>query len=178
MKNQLPQRKQLRLNKYDYSKTGAYFVTMCVVDRHCILGRIHVGVDALGDPPSKQNHTVELSSIGKSVEVQLHRFSQYYDNIKINRYIVMPNHIHMILIVSNGSPRASTPTIDNKNQTLADKTVPRFVSTLKRFIHKECGFTIFQRSYNDRIIRNEDELNFYRRYIQDNPIRWKYDKYN
>ena len=177
--NNLPKRKPLRLSKHDYSKNGVYFVTICVIDRHCILGKIHVGDDALGVPLSEQRHTVELSSIGKIVDEQLNDFSHFYDHIKIDRYIIMPNHIHMILVVSiDGTSRAPSPTTDNENQALTDKFVPQFVSTLKRFIHKKCGFTIFQRSYNDRIVRNYEEYNRICKYIHENPRNWKHDKYH
>ncbi len=84
--------------------------------------------------------------------------------------MVMPNHIHMIIFVGNadGTSRAPSPT---------NATIPHLVSTLKRFVNREVGYNIFQRSFYDHIIR--DYKDYYRiwKYIDNNPGRWAEDKY-
>ena len=99
----MPVRKQPRLKNYDYSSDGAYFITMCVEGRHEMLGRI-VGRDALGAP------FVELTEYGNIIRKEIEETHLYYKNVIIDKFIVMPNHIHMIILIQNednGAPRAS-----------------------------------------------------------------------
>ena len=103
--NDLPKRKRLRLEQYDYSSPGAYFVTFCTKDRQCILSDITVGADALGGPD------VNLTDTGRIVE----KYILSTDNIPgihVDKYVIMPNHVHLLLLVDAvyGPPRASAPT--------------------------------------------------------------------
>ena len=159
------QRKETRLKEYDYSANGAYFVTVCTKDRKHILSTIHVGGGALDAP------IVELSQIGKSVENNIIKMNGLYENIKVSDYSIMPNHIHLIIIVNeNGRSGAPAP-------TPANARIPRYVSTLKRFVNKECECDIWQRSYYDHIIRNEADYFEKRNYILNNPAKWLEDEY-
>ena len=116
---ELPKRKPTRLQAFDYNTTGAYFITICTDKRRQILSRI-VGVDVLGDP---QN--VELLSHGMVADKYIKQMNEFYENITVDQYVIMPNHIHLILFVhEDGSPRTSTPT----KQT---SFVSHFVSTFK-----------------------------------------------
>lgn len=101
----------------------------------------------------------------------------FYENIDVENYVIMPNHIHMILTIKDqikenvgtqGTPRTSSPT---------HGAIPQFVSTLKRFCNKEFGMNIFQRSYHDHIIRNQEDYNRKYEYIEKNPLEWKLDEY-
>ena len=87
----LPRRKQNRLNGYDYAQSGAYFVTICSKDKRWIFGEITgsepVGADVPGRP------LIELSAIGQCVDSVINHINQKYDNISILKHIVMPNHI-------------------------------------------------------------------------------------
>ena len=161
---ELPKRKPTRLSGFDYSATGAYFITICTQNRRKILSRI-VGVDVLGDPK-----TVELSPYGIVADKYINQLNDFYDDIMVDRYVIMPNHIHIMLFLSeNGSPRTSTPT----RQT---STVSHFVSTFKRFCNKEYGKNIWQRHFNDHIIRNRQDYEEHVKYIYENPMRWYYDE--
>ena len=158
---ELPKRKPNRLSSYDYDREGAYFLTVCTQDRKCLLSRI-VGDDALGVPQNL------LTDMGKIVEKHI-RSGNQMDRIKVEKYVIMPNHIHIILIVemdTNGTPRASSPT---------NAIVPHFMSTFKRFCHREIGKTIFQRSYHDHIIRNNQDYLKIWEYIDNNPKQWELD---
>ena len=118
---ELPKRKPTRLQEFDYNTTGAYFITICTDQRRQILFHI-VGVDVLGDP---QN--VELLPHGMVADKYIKQMNGFYQNITVDQYAIMPNHIHLVLFVcEDGSPRTSTPT----RQTT---TVLHFVSTFKRF---------------------------------------------
>ncbi len=160
----LCKRKPTRLKNFDYSTVGAYFITICTEHRREILSRI-VGVDVLGDPVS-----VELLPHGTVADKYINPFNEYYDNIHVDEYVIMPNHIHLLLSVSeSGSPRTSTPT----RQTA---TVSHFVSTFKRFCNKEYGKNIWQRGFYDHVIRCQEEYTEIQKYISENPTRWHYDK--
>jgi REP element-mobilizing transposase RayT len=124
-----------------------------------------VGGDVLDAP---QN--IELLPYGEIADKYINQLNDFYDNIEIVRYVIMPNHIHIMLIVlDDGSPRTSTPT----RQT---SVVSHFVSTLKRFCNKEYGENIWQRHFNDHIIRNYEDYELHLRYIAKNPLFWDQDE--
>jgi len=145
---ELPQRKQNRLCDYDYSQNGAYFVTICTIDRKKVLSEI-VGDDA---------HIVP-KSYGCVVE-------KYIRNVpEIEKYVIMPDHIHMIIRLDNGSMWASTPTNVMNN-------VSSIVRSIKILTTKEIGEAIFQRSYYDHVIRNQKDYDEIWQYIDNNPRKW------
>jgi len=162
MQRELPTRKNIRLDGYDYSQAGYYFVTICVKDRHEMLGSV-VG-DGVLDVPSTQ-----LSEYGVIAENHINAISDHYKHIDIQKFIIMPTHIHMLIFVKDcGTSGTPSPT---------NAVIPSLVSTLKRFVHKDCGFVLFQRSYHDHIIRNEDEYQQIWLYIDENPAKWPEDCY-
>ena len=161
---ELLKRKPTRLKNFDYNTMGAYFVTMCIENRRRILSRV-VGVDVLGDP---QN--VELLPYGIVADKYIKQMDEFYANTTVDRYVIMPNHIHVLLfVIDDGAPRTSPPT----KQT---STVSHFVSTFKRFCNKEYGENIWQRGFFDHIIRNREDYENHVKYIYENPARWYYDE--
>ena len=158
---ELPKRKNTRLPGYDYSSEGAYFITICTQDKRCLLSRI-VGDAALGIPENR------LTKVGTIVEKYI-LSGRKMDVITVDKYVIMPNHIHILLIVNGekgGTPRAASPT---------KAVVPRFVATFKRLVNKEIGQNIFQRSYHDHIIRNHKDYLRIWEYIDNNPKQWELD---
>ncbi len=151
-------RKSTRLEGYDYSARGAYFVTLCVKDHQCIFSQI-VGVGVLDAPE------VRLTQAGKIVEKQIAEMNHVYRNVQAEKYVIMPNHVHILLTFSGeeGSSRTPTPT----NSLLA-----RYVSTLKRMTNKAAGKLLWQRGYHDHIIRDEDDYRVRWKYIDENPAKW------
>ena len=97
----MPKRKANRLAEFNYSSNGAYFVTICSCNKEHIFGHI-VGDAALGVPK------IELTSIGKYVDEKIQTANN--DLITIDKYVIMPNHIHLILLIDGGTPRAASPT--------------------------------------------------------------------
>ena len=91
-KENLPKRKNIRLNNYDYSEPGAYFITICTDKRRKILSKI-VGGDVLDAPH------VELMEYGRVADKYINQLNCHYENISVEQYVVMPNHIHLILFV-------------------------------------------------------------------------------
>ena len=173
IEKKLPDRKHPWLDNYDYSSAGAYFVTICIKDRKRILSDIinPVGVGAFDDPLTPQ---IQLTEIGKITEKYL-LSSENIPGVKIDRYVVMPDHIHAIIFLypdeyasrKDGSSRAPTPT---------NEMLPHIVSAFKRFCNKEIGNNIFQRGYIEHIIRDRDDYETRAKYIYENPIRWYYDE--
>ena len=162
-KSDLHERKPTRLKNFDYNTTGAYFITICTAEKQKILSRV-VGGDVLGAPKS-----VELLPFGVIADKYICQMNEFYDNIAVEQYVIMPNHIHIMLFVhGDGSPRTSTPT----KQTSA---VSHFVSTFKRFCNKEFGYNIWQRGFYDHVIRCQADYDEISRYILENPLKWNSD---
>jgi len=158
----LPQRKNTRLQAYDYSSAGAYFITICTESRRTILSRI-VGGGVLDAP-----HTV-LSQYGKIAEKYIKQLDDFYDDIAVDSYVIMPNHIHIMVSVSENGASGTPP------PTKQYSVISRFVSTFKRFCNKEYGENIWQRSFYDHIIRNQKDYEEHLRYIYENPFKWESD---
>ena len=158
----LPQRKPNRLPDFDYSTPGAYFLTICTEGRINMLCNI-VGGGALDAPK------IRLTHAGAIVKKHLLSGNQL-PGIKIDKFVIMPNHVHMILFLDEtaigGTSRAPSPT---------NAVIPHFISTWKRFCHRDLGQKIFQRSYHDHVIRNDADYLKIWEYIENNPYRWKED---
>ena len=176
---ELPKRKDIRLKNFDYSSPGAYFITVCTQDRRCTLSRVVpraiVGGDVLDAPlfgdVLDAPGVVRLLPYGKIAEKYLNQLNEFYDHITVDKYVIMPNHIHIILFVRDyGASRTSPPTSKQHS------AVSQFVSTFKRFCNKEYGENIWQRNFNDHVIRNRQDYEEHVNYIYKNPIRWYYDE--
>lgn len=158
---ELPKRKPTRLKGYDYSIPGAYFVTICTQNRECILGDI-VGQ---GLAPAEMN----LSQYGKIAKDQLLDLENRYKSIKIDKYAIMPNHIHVIIIIDNTAGASPCPTISD--------IICSFKSLTTRICNKidNKQQKIFQTSFHDHIIRCEKDYQKIWEYIDTNPLKWKLD---
>ena len=114
---------------------------------------------------------IKLTRIGKTIEKNL-LSSEKISGVKIDRYVIMPDHIHVIIFIDSdkyiyGSSKAPTPT---------NEMIPHIVSTFKRFCTKEIGENIFQRGYFDHIIRNREDYEEHVKYIYENPMKWNFEK--
>ena len=158
-------RKPTRLSEYDYSSEGAYFLTVCSKGHRCIFSRV-VGGGVLDAP------RCELSGYGKAVEQTLLEVAEHYENIHLESFVIMPNHIHLLLMC-NGTSRTPSPTAANRQNAL----IPSFIGTWKRFANKSAGAELFQRSYYDHIIRDEMDYIIRLRYIEENPAKWSSDEF-
>ena len=137
---------------------------------------------------------MELLPYGRVADKHINQLNSFYDNVTVDSYVIMPNHIHIMMLVHNedslstsengssrtsinGSSRTSTPT-GEKLAARQHSVVSRFVSTFKRFCNKEYGFNIWQRYFNDHIIRNRRDYEEHLKYIYENPLRWNEDELN
>ena len=151
---ELPKRKSLRLQNYDYSSDGCYFITICTEHRKNLLSTI-VGGDDLGAPKE-----IILKPYGKIIEKYILSIEKAYEAVRVENYIIMPNHINLLLLIDTyGLPRSSAPTI------------PNVVTALKRFVNRDCNRNIWQRSYVDHIIRNQTDFEYHWNYIEYNALK-------
>ena len=163
MEKQLPKRKSPRLKSFDYSTTGAYFITICTQNRKNILSTI-VGE---GSPLPKLSHYGEIANLW------IQKLPEKYHEISVDCYVIMPNHIHLLLSVMKDDGRGDpSPTVDTA------------MGWLKYQITKEInklrgtpGEKLLQRSFFDHIIRNQDDYYEIYKYIYENPMRWKLDRF-
>ncbi len=183
----LPIRKPNRLKEYDYGTNGAYFITICTENRRNMLCDIVGGGDL--DAPQ-----VRLTDIGKITEKYILSM-ETIDGLYVQKYVIMPNHIHLLLQISDdGAPRSVSLRLGHLAVLTVHRTVihcrsaakatsptaakiPCAIAALKRFIHKDAGVKIFQRNYHDHIIRNEWDYEEIWKYIDENPLKWMLDEY-
>ena len=159
-------RKPMRLPQYDYAQNGAYFVTICTEGRKNLFWSVGA---TCGRPPEPS----ALSPIGKMVDAEIDRIIDIYEHITIDKYTVMPNHVHMIIIIDSGTIGRPYP-LGHKQVA---PTVSRIIKQFKGVISKKAGFSLWQRSFYDHIIRNEQEYVEVWNYIDTNPLKWETDRY-
>lgn len=155
---QLPKRKPNRLQGYDYSRNGAYFITICIKEKVEILWN---NVEQIRVCPENNVH---LSEYGLIIKNEINKISEIYENnVVIDKYVVMPNHIHMIIFIENDGRPQVAPTIS------------RIIQQFKGSVTKQIGFSIWQKLFHDHIIRNKQEYKMIWHYIDTNPQKWSED---
>ena len=170
----LPARKPNRLKNFDYSTPGACFITVCIRDKWCILSRIAppYGAD-VGEglaPPA-----VSLTAAGSIVEQIIAHLPERFAGLAVDRYVIMPNHIHLLLTIQDVSGGASpSPTV----KTDVNAVIGTLKSlTTRRWHQAGCDQASWQRSFYDHIVRNESEYHEIAAYIDANPARWAEDRF-
>ncbi|MCF6153948.1 MAG: transposase [Candidatus Brocadia sp.] len=197
----LHHRRSLRLKEYDYSRNGAYFITVRSYDKKCIFGNILI-------------ESVELTRLGKIVNDFWYEIPNHFKNVQLDTFIVMPNHIHGIIIINDDCMDAVSTSPSNMNvnngrggvspRPQSEYTLPiheingrgktplKWKRTLSQIIgyykyqttkiinqlNKTPGNHVWQRNYYDHIIRNVDDFNKIREYIIQNPLKWALDREN
>lgn len=173
----LPYRKSIRLKNYDYSSNGYYFVTICTQNREKLFGEI-VGATLRGRPNNPDKIIVKwlLESENK------------FKDIKIDEYIVMPNHIHFIIkrtgdhIGSTGDHTGSTgdhigsPLLRDIIGWFKTMSTNEYIAGVKDGRFMPFKGRLWQRNYYEHIIRNYDDYINIAEYIQNNPLKWEEDK--
>ena len=175
MNENLPQRKSIRLKNYDYTQNGYYFITICTQNHRRILSEVCRG-------------GVLLRPQGIIIKNELEALEKRY-NIEISPYVIMPNHIHMIIKINRveqweinirGKRAEQSPA-----PTAVTPSIPDIVCAFKSLTTKEInkndgclGRKLWQRNYYEHIIRNERDYLQTAEYIQNNPINWEADEYH
>jgi len=164
MEKELPVRKHPRLKNYDYSNNGCYHVTICTNNNEHILSNVGRGLAPAG---------VALTSIGKIAEEQLFDLQKRFPCVNVDKYVIMPTHIHAIIIINDDSAGASP------RPTLMD-IVCAFKSLSTRICNRQDniqGRKLWQTSFYETIIRNEKAYHEIWQYIYENPAKWAEDRY-
>lgn len=141
-------RKPTRIPGYDYSKCNYYFITLCTYDKKCIFG-------------SPQN----LNRLGKIVQEHIENIKNHYKSVRVDNYVVMPNHVHMIITLQDE--------IHNPNISSLVALFKTGVTKQIRLI--EPDMKVWQRSFHDHIIRNQRSYEKIWEYIENNPLKWEED---
>jgi len=165
-------RRSIRLQGYDYSQAGAYFITICTHNRECVLGEMVDG-------------KINLLSIGNIAHQFLVEIPKHFKNVELDEFAVMPNHVHGIIIINSdvGVQKFEFLQKENQFQHIISASIGSIIRTFKSAVThwcKENGYENFrwQRNYYEHIIRNEDNLYLIREYIQNNPLKWEFDEEN
>lgn len=158
-----------RLADWDYSSAGYYFVTICTQNRACHFGNI-------------VQSSMNLSPIGEIAYKYWEDIPKHFDDVSIDQFIIMPNHIHGIIIISE-------PTVETRHAVSLQKqtfgnpipnSLPTIIRSYKSAVTKWCNENdhtfLWQRNYHEHIIRNEKELDRIRGYIINNPANWNEDE--
>jgi len=172
-----------RLQDYNYASPGAYFVTVVTHNRECLFGNLVDG-------------KVVLNGMGKIVEECWYDLPNHYSYITLDQFIVMPNHIHGIVIINNaavetghivetGLRPVSTTTTTTTTTTTKNHGLSEIVRALKSFsarkinkLRKTKNLLVWQSRFYDHIVRDEKSLNNIREYIMNNPLNWETDNEN
>jgi REP element-mobilizing transposase RayT len=166
--------KSIRLEHWDYSSNGAYFVTICTKNRINYLGEII-------------NGKMELSEIGGITKNELLKIPMLRNNVLLDEWVIMPNHVHIIFIIDMIPPFVETclgmslRAKYNRFSKPISGSLSMIVNQYKSAVKRECNKSNFrqftwQPRFYERIIRNENELNRTREYIINNPIKWEFDR--
>ena len=175
-------RRSIRLKEYDYTQAGAYFITICTYNHRFLFGVVEEG-------------KMLLNRFGKIVESEWLKTEQIRENIELDEYIIMPNHFHGIIIITDTvrgtvhedntvGAYSNTPLRKNSFRS-PSRTIGAIVRGFKSAVTK-CineyretpGFPIWQRNYYEHIIRSREELSCIREYIANNPLQWQFDREN
>ena len=145
----------MRLKAFDYSSPGAYFITICTHNREKILWSA-VGADII----RPQNSL--LSPIGKIVEQGILQIASHYDNVFVDKYCIMPDHIHLILRIAS----------DIDGRMVSAPTVSTVVGSMKRWVSRQTIRPIWQKSFYEHTVRNQEDYNRIWEYIENNPKKY------
>ena len=158
------QRKHPRLDCYDYSTAGAYFITICTHDRKQLFSNITKTDE---NPPQ-----IQLTALGTIAQEQLYLLEERYPYVHIGCSVIMPDHIHILLYLSQedmeNTPRYDLIRIIGAYKSLTTKQI----QTAYRYFDR-----VFQTSFFEHVVRNRQDYNEIQKYILENPVRW-YFKYN
>ena len=165
--NALPKRKRLRLQDYDYSTPGAYFLTICTYNRKCTLSHV---VGAIHESPE-----TKLTQYGEIVDSIINSIPTRF-KATVDSYVIMPNHIHLIIIITDDEELRAIRESPLHGRSVMSKLIGYIKMNASKKIHKEYGFVnIWQRGYHDHIIRDVRDFEKIAQYISENPLKWQLD---
>lgn len=171
-------RRSIRLKKYDYTQSGWYFIIICTEQKRCLFGAI-------------ANKQLILNEFGNIASNCWQAIPEHFPKIKLDEFVIMPNHVHGILIVTNNSAddincrgkALPCPYYKGEFGKPVSGSISTIIGSFKSAVTKQIniirnskGTSVWQRNYYDHIIRNEESLNKIRKYIINNPLSWENDQ--
>lgn len=165
-------RRSIRLPAYDYRRAGGYFVTTCTQGRACLFGEVIGG-------------QMRLNDRGRIADEEWRRTAEVRENVRLDAFVIMPNHMHGIIVIVDNDRRDTARRVPTREfGDPVSGSLPTIIGAYKSAVTKRInhlrgisGETVWQRNYYDHVIRNRDDLYRIRRYIQENPARWRRDRY-
>jgi putative transposase len=172
---QHPYRQSIRLSGYNYTQPGAYFITICTHEHHLIFGRI-------------ANDSVLLNPLGKIAQACWLEITQHFAFTEISTYVIMPNHIHGIIVINNSDGEQELAPQDVGNESFGkpvSRSLPTIIRSFKSAVTKrvntipgERASDLWQKGYYEHVIRGEKEWVCIGEYILSNPMKWTTDREN
>ena len=150
----LPKCNPIHIENYDHSTPGAYFITVCTANREKIFRS-----DRRGELRSPAD--VPLSDTGIIVDNEIQKLNTIYDAVHVDKYCIMPDHIHLILRIES----------DIDGRMISAPTVSTVIGSMKRWVSRQIGRPIWQKSFYDHGIRNQQDYNEIWQYIENNPLK-------
>lgn len=180
-------RRSIRLKNYDYSRSGAYFVTVCTQKKECLFGEI-------------VNGEMQLNNAGTMIGKWWNETAVKFSNIELDASVIMPNHFHAVVVIvgatlcgrpalcghpvlqgqspESGQPHRVAPTLGNIVDWFKTMTTNEYIRNVRQHNWPRFDAKVWQRNYYEHIVRNDDELNHIREYIANNPAKWAEDEEN
>lgn len=173
-------RRSIRLKGYGYRRPGYYFVTICVQGQLCVLGEV-------------RNDATELSAVGRMVSGWIRRVPERYPAMALDRWVIMPNHLHLLIVIRYSESHATAPTVrlhttghDQPRdrvplwraiQWLKTMTTNEYIRQVRAGRWPPFDRRFWHRNYWERVVRTPEELARTRRYIANNPTSWQQDHF-
>jgi REP element-mobilizing transposase RayT len=151
-------RRSIRIPEYDYSTSGAYFITVVSYHRECIFGEI-------------KDDVMTLSAFGEIVQSRWFNLPNHYTHVTLDQFVIMPNHIHGVIVLKSNQAKSQYQPLSEIVRALKSFST-RQINTLRQI----SATSVWQRNYYERVIRNERELKATREYVINNPLKWALDK--
>ena len=162
------------MDEYDYSSPGAYFITFCTHDKAHTLSRI---VGAIHESPRRKSPwgkspEPQLTACGRAVESVLQSIPEHL-LVTVDRYIIMPNHIHLIAVITEEQAQRAIRESPLRCRSLISRLVGYIKMNASKIIRQQYGnVAVWQRGYHDHIIRNQQDYQMLAKYLEENPLRW------
>ncbi|NJC89138.1 MAG: transposase [Desulfuromonas sp.] len=170
-------RRSLRLSNYDYTATGAYFVTICAWQRECLFGEI-------------VNEGMRLNDIGVIVQQSWINLPDHFPHVALDEFVVMPNHVHGIIVlkdncisVASVGAQHAAPLHVKSTPHVMPGSLGAVIRSFKSAVTKHINIhrntpthPVWQRNYYEHVIRNDNDLAMIREYIAANPAKWSDDE--
>lgn len=148
------------MKSHDYASGGGYFITVCTDEKRKLFWSADVGADRI-----RPQDAVSLSKYGWCVRTAIEAIPEHYPQYTLLKYCIMPNHVHLILLCEE----------ETAGRIISAPTVLTVIGQMKRAASKSAGIPLWQKSFHDRVIRNEAEYLKIWNYVDTNPLKWELD---